>query len=161
MSAEPAVNVNGITERIDIEQVMDMIPHRPPFLLLDRVVDLVADESATGIKCVSISDPWFQGHFPGRPVMPGVLIVESMAQTAAVLVVATLGPEAKGKLVYFMSVDSARFRKPVVPGDTLKILVRKVRNRGNAWKFTGEARVEAALVAEATFAAMILDQGTP
>ncbi len=157
MSAEPAVNVNGITERIDIEQVMEMIPHRPPFLLLDRVVDLVADESATGIKCVSISDPWFQGHFPGRPVMPGVLIVESMAQTAAVLVVATLGPEAKGKLVYFMSVDSARFRKPVVPGDTLTIPVRKVRNRGNAWKFTGEARVEEVLVAEATFAAMILD----
>ncbi len=161
MSAELAENVNGITERIDIEQVMEMIPHRPPFLLLDRVVDLVADESATGIRCVSISDPWFQGHFPGRPVMPGVLIVESMAQTAAVLVVATLGPEAKGKLVYFMSVDSARFRKPVVPGDTLRILVRKVRNRGNAWKFTGEARVEGALVAEATFAAMILDEGTP
>ena len=158
MSADLAENVSGITERIDIERVMDMIPHRPPFLLLDRVVDLVADESATGIKCVSISDPWFQGHFPGRPVMPGVLIVESMAQTAAVLVVATLGPEAKGKLVYFMSVDSARFRKPVVPGDTLRILVRKVRNRGNAWKFTGEARVEEVLVAEATFAAMILDE---
>ena len=158
MSAELAENVNGITDRIDIERVMEMIPHRPPFLLLDRVVDLVADERATGIKCVSISDPWFQGHFPGRPVMPGVLIVESMAQTAAVLVVATLGPEAKGKLVYFMSVDSARFRKPVVPGDTLRILVRKVRNRGNAWKFTGEARVEAVLVAEATFAAMILDE---
>ncbi len=158
MSAELAENVNGITDRIDIERVMEMIPHRPPFLLLDRVVDLVADERATGIKCVSISDPWFQGHFPGRPVMPGVLIVESMAQTAAVLVVATLGPKAKGKLVYFMSVDSARFRKPVVPGDILRIPVRKVRNRGNAWKFTGEARVEAVLVAEATFAAMILDE---
>jgi len=157
MSAELAENVNGIIDRIDIDRVMDMIPHRPPFLLLDRVVDVVADESATGIKCVSISDPWFQGHFPGRPVMPGVLIVESMAQTAAVLVVATLGPEAKGKLVYFMSVDAARFRKPVVPGDTLRVPVRKVRNRGNAWKFTGEARVEGVLVAEATFAAMILD----
>ncbi len=158
MSAELAENVNGITDRIDIERVMQMIPHRPPFLLLDRVVDLVADERATGIKCVSISEPWFQGHFPGRPVMPGVLVVESMAQTASVLVVATLGPEAKGRLVYFMSVDSARFRKPVVPGDTLKILVRKVRNRGNAWKFTGEALVEEVLVAEATFAAMILDE---
>ncbi len=158
MSAELAENANGTIDRIDIDRVMEMIPHRPPFLLLDRVVDLIADERATGIKCVSISDPWFQGHFPGRPVMPGVLIVESMAQTAAVLVVATLGPEAKGKLVYFMSVDAARFRKPVVPGDTLTIPVRKVRNRGNAWKFTGEARVEGILVAEATFTAMILDE---
>lgn len=158
MTANLAEDANGTIDRIDIDQVMEMIPHRPPFLLLDRVVDVVADERATGIKCVSISDPWFQGHFPGRPVMPGVLVVESMAQTAAVLVVATLGPTAKGKLIYFMSVDSARFRKPVVPGDTLRIAVRKVRNRGNAWKFNGEARVDNVLVAEATFAAMILDE---
>ena len=96
-----------------------MIPHRHPFLMIDKVVDVVANEQATGIKNVSINENYFQGHFPTRPVMPGVLIIEAMAQTAAVLVVHTLGPEAEGKLVYFMSVDNARFRRPVFPGDGL------------------------------------------
>ncbi|MFQ5954324.1 MAG: 3-hydroxyacyl-ACP dehydratase FabZ [Kiloniellales bacterium] len=157
MSVELAKGANKVTPRIDIERVMDMIPHRYPFLLIDRVVDVVANESAIGVKCVSIGDPWFQGHFPGRPVMPGVLIIESMAQTAAVLVVETLGPEAEGKLVYFMGIDAARFRKPVVPGDWLRVHVRKQRRRGNAWKFTGEAQVDGVPVAEANFSAMILD----
>ncbi|MDY0242459.1 MAG: 3-hydroxyacyl-ACP dehydratase FabZ [Rhodospirillaceae bacterium] len=142
---------------IDIERVMQMIPHRHPFLMVDRVIDVISNESAVGIKNVTATEPHFQGHFPQRPVMPGVLIIESMAQTAAVLVVETLGPEAEGKLVYFMSVENARFRKPVVPGDTLHIHVYKERNRGNVWKFRSEAKVGGTLVAEATYAAMILD----
>lgn len=157
MSVELAKGANRRTSRIDIERVLEMIPHRAPFLLIDRVVDVVADESAVGIKCVSINDPWFQGHFPGRPVMPGVLIIESMAQTAAVLVVETLGSEAQGKLLYFRSVDSARFRKPVVPGDLMRVQVRKERRRGNVWKFSGEAHVDGVQVAAASFSAIILD----
>lgn len=142
----------------DVMRIMDMIPHRYPFLLIDRVVDIQPDVSAVGIKNVSINESFFQGHFPRQPVMPGVLIIESMAQTAAVLVVSTLGPESEGKLVYFMSVDNARFRKPVFPGDQLHIHVTKERNRGPVWKFRGEAKVEGGLVAEATFAAMIRDE---
>jgi 3-hydroxyacyl-[acyl-carrier-protein] dehydratase len=142
----------------DIQRIMEMIPHRYPFLMIDRVVDAVPNVSAVGIKNVSMGEPFFQGHFPTQPVMPGVLIIEAMAQTAAVLVVHTLGPDAEGKLVYFMTVDNARFRKPVVPGDQLFIHVRKERNRGNVWKFTAEAKVNGALCAEATYAAMILDR---
>ncbi len=142
----------------DVMRIMDMIPHRYPFLLIDRVVDIQPDIGAVGIKNVSINESFFQGHFPRQPVMPGVLIIESMAQTAAVLVVSTLGPESEGKLVYFMSVDNARFRKPVCPGDQLHIHVAKERNRGPVWKFRGEAKVEGSLVAEATFAAMIRDE---
>lgn len=143
---------------IDINRVMEMIPHRYPFLMVDRVVDIVPDVSAVGIKNVTIGEPFFQGHFPSRPIMPGVLIIESMAQTAAVLVVETLGESAEGKLVYFMSVDNARFRKPVVPGDRLYIHVFKERNRGAVWKFRAEARVDDQLMAEATYAAMIMDR---
>ncbi len=142
---------------IDLLRIMEMIPHRYPFLMIDRVVDVVRDVSAVGIKNVTVNEPHFQGHFPSRPIMPGVLIVEAMAQTAGVLVVHTLGPESEGKLVYFMTIDDARFRKPVTPGDTLHIHVLKQRSRGNVWKFKGEARVEGALVAEATFSAMIVD----
>jgi 3-hydroxyacyl-[acyl-carrier-protein] dehydratase len=142
---------------IEIERIMQMIPHRYPFLMIDRVVAIVPDATAVGIKNVSINEPYFQGHFPQRPVMPGVLIVEAMAQTAAVLVVHTLGTASEGKLVYFMSVDSARFRRPVVPGDQLRIHVSKQRSRGNVWKFSGEAKVNGTLVAEATYAAMIMD----
>jgi 3-hydroxyacyl-[acyl-carrier-protein] dehydratase len=141
---------------LDIQRIMEMIPHRYPFLMIDRLVDVVANERATGIKNVSINEPHFQGHFPSRPVMPGVLIIEAMAQTAAVLVVHTLGPEAEGKLVYFMSVDYARFRRPVVPGDCLHVRVTKQRHRGNVWKFEGRAEVQGQLMAEAVFAAMIL-----
>jgi 3-hydroxyacyl-[acyl-carrier-protein] dehydratase len=146
----------GVT--FDIQRIMEMIPHRYPFLMIDRVVDAIPNVSAVGIKNVSMGEPFFQGHFPTQPVMPGVLIIEAMAQTAAVLVVHTLGPDAEGKLVYFMTVDNARFRKPVVPGDQLFIHVRKERNRANVWKFTAEAKVNGALCAEATYAAMILDR---
>lgn len=142
---------------INIERITEMIPHRYPFLMIDRVDEVVANESAIGIKNVSINEPFFQGHFPRRAVMPGVLIIESMAQTAAVLVVETLGPESEGKLVYFMTVEGARFRRPVVPGDVLKVHVTKLQNRRNVWKFRAEAKVDGIVAAEATYAAMILD----
>jgi 3-hydroxyacyl-[acyl-carrier-protein] dehydratase len=142
---------------IDIQRIMKMIPHRYPFLMIDKVVDVVANQRATGIKNISINESYFSGHFPARPVMPGVLIIEAMAQTAAVLVVHTLGPESEGKLVYFMSVDNARFRRPVFPGDRLDVYVTKQRNRGNVWKFEGQAKVGKSVMAEAVFAAMILD----
>lgn len=143
---------------VDILRIMEMIPHRYPFLMIDRVVDIIPDTSAVGVKNVTINEPFFAGHFPRRPVMPGVLIIEAMAQTAAVLVVQTLGGASEGKLVYFMMVDEARFRKPVMPGDTLYVHVTKQRNRGNVWKFRGEAKVNGTLVAEAIYAAMILDE---
>ncbi len=142
---------------VDIGRIVQMIPHRYPFLLVDRVIELRKDQSAIGIKNVSINEQFFQGHFPGMPVMPGVLIIESMAQTAAVLVVQTLGASFEGKKVYFMSIDRARFRKPVVPGDRMEVHVRKEQSRGPVWKFSGESKVDGKLVAEATFAAMIID----
>ena len=142
---------------VDIERVMQLIPHRYPFLMIDRVVDVVRNESAIGIKNVSINEPQFQGHFGRHPVMPGVYIIESMAQSAAVLVVETLGKEFEGKLVYFMGVDKARFLKPVTPGDVMSVHVRKVQRRGMVWKFSSEVRVDGSIVADASFSAMILD----
>ena len=142
---------------VDTEGIMRMIPHRYPFLMIDRVVNLIAGVGATGIKNVSINEPHFQGHFPSRPVMPGVLLIEAMAQTAAVVVVHTLGAAFEGKLVYFMSVENARFRKPVFPGDTLHVHVTRQHHRGNVWKFGAEAKVDDVLVAEAVYTAMILD----
>ncbi|MBN34160.1 MAG: 3-hydroxyacyl-[acyl-carrier-protein] dehydratase FabZ [Rhodospirillaceae bacterium] len=142
---------------VGIERVMDMIPHRYPFLMIDRVVDVVRDKSAIGIKNVSINEPQFQGHFPRHPVMPGVLIIEAMAQSAAVLVVETLGKEFEGKLVYFMGVDKARFRKPVTPGDVMKVHVHKEHQRGPVWKFGAVVKVDGTTVAEANYSAMILD----
>ncbi|HEX4184896.1 MAG TPA: 3-hydroxyacyl-ACP dehydratase FabZ [Stellaceae bacterium] len=153
----PACAEEQITQ-VDVQRIMEMIPHRHPFLMIDKVVDMVANQRATGIKSVSINENYFQGHFPARPVMPGVLIIEAMAQTAAVLVVHTLGPESEGKLVYFMSVDNARFRRPVFPGDRLDVHVTKQRHRGNVWKFEGRAKVGDNLMAEAVFAAMILNE---
>ena len=145
-----------VTE-IDINDIMRRIPHRYPFLMIDRITDMVLDQTATGIKCVSMGEPYFQGHFPTLPVMPGVLIVEAMAQTAAVLVVSTLGRDAEGKLVYFMSIDKARFRKPVGPGDMLHVQVIKNRQRGNVWRFSGTARVNDRVVADAVCSATIMD----
>lgn len=142
---------------IDLDGIMRKIPHRYPFLLIDKVVDVRVGESATGVKNVTYNEPYFQGHFPRRPVMPGVLIVESMAQTAGVLVGATLGPSAEGKLVYFMTIDTARFRAPVFPGDQLRVVVKLLRSRMSVFKFEGKAFVADRLVAEATYSAMILD----
>jgi 3-hydroxyacyl-[acyl-carrier-protein] dehydratase len=143
---------------IAIERVMEMIPHRYPMLLIDKVINVVAGESATGVKNVTFNEHFFQGHFPSKPVMPGVLIIESLAQTAAVLVVHTLGPDAEGKLVYFMSVDNAKVRKPVGPGDVVHARVVKDRRRNAVWRIKGEARVDGVLVAEATITAMIQDR---
>ena len=153
MSETEASTSTGLS--VDSVRIMQMIPHRPPFLMIDRVENLVADKGAVGIKNVSMTEPHFEGHFPGAPVMPGVLIIEAMAQTAAVLVVHTLGPAEEGKLVYFMSVDNCRFRRPVYPGDQLKIEVKKQRNRGPVWKFEGLAKVDGKVVAEAVFAALL------
>ena len=154
---DPACAEEQVTQ-VNVQRIMEMIPHRHPFLMIDKVVDMVANARATGIKNVSINENYFQGHFPARPVMPGVLIIEAMAQTAAVLVVHTLGPESERKLVYFMSVDNARFRRPVFPGDRLDVHVTKQRHRGNVWKFEGRAKVGDNLMAEAVFAAMILNE---
>lgn len=150
----PVTQINDL----DVNEIMEMIPHRYPFLLIDRVTEIIQATSAVGIKNVTINEPFFQGHFPSQPIMPGVLIVEAMAQTAGVLVIASMEKRDEGRLVYFMTIDNARFRKPVVPGDTLKIHVEKVQNRGTVWKFKGEAKVDGKTVAEATYSAMIVDQ---
>lgn len=148
---------SGPTE-IDARGIMRKIPHRYPLLMVDRVIEMVPGESAVGIKNVTMNEAIFQGHFPDTPIFPGVLIVEALAQTAAVLVVHTLGVDAEGKLVYFMSIDNARFRRPVVPGDQMRLEVSKDRARGPVWRFNGLAKVDGQVVAEATFAAMIRDE---
>ena len=148
----------NLPEPIDVVKIMEMIPHRYPILLVDRIIDYVEGESAVGLKNVTMNEPHFNGHFPGMPVMPGVLIVEAMAQTSAILVVKTLGEEAQGKIVYFMSIDSAKFRRPVVPGDSLHIHVDKIQNRGKVWKFQGTAKVDGKVCAEAVITAMLTDQ---
>ena len=142
----------------DIKRVMELLPHRYPMLMIDGIKEMRGTESAIGIKNVTFNEPHFQGHFPGLPVMPGVLIVEAMAQTAGAVVLGGLGQGAEGKVVYFMSIEKAKFRKPVVPGDVLNIHVSKLQNRGPVWKFNGQAKVDGAIVAEADFSAMIIDQ---
>lgn len=141
-----------------IERIKQLIPHREPFLLIERITDVVPGVSAIGVKQLTGQEDYFRGHFPTRKLMPGVLIIETMAQTAAALVVHTLGPAFEGKLVYFMSVEKARFRKPVVPGDLLRVKVVCKHHRGPVWKFDGEALVNDALTAEASFTAMIVDK---
>ena len=140
---------------IDLQRILEMIPHRYPMLLIDRVEQVVKDVSAVGIKAVTMNEHFFQGHFPGHPVMPGVLIVEAMAQTAAVHAVHSMGPEAEGKLVFFMSIDGAKFRKPVLPGCMLELRVTQTYTRGGVRKYRGEAYVGDTKMAEAEFGAMI------
>jgi 3-hydroxyacyl-[acyl-carrier-protein] dehydratase len=142
---------------MNINAVMACLPHRYPMLLVDRVSALVPDERITAVKAVSINEPFFQGHFPGRPIMPGVLIVEALAQAAGVLAVESLGLRDSGKLVYFMAIAEAKFRQPVEPGCLLQLDVRFVQRRASVCKFAGEARVDGALAAEAQFTAMIAD----
>ncbi|MDA1098704.1 MAG: 3-hydroxyacyl-ACP dehydratase FabZ [Proteobacteria bacterium] len=144
----------GRADAVDITRIMEMIPHRYPMLLIDRVVDIVANETAVGIKNVTINEPQFQGHFPQRAIMPGVLIVEAMAQTAGVLVIHSMGEDAEGSLVYFMSIDKCRFRRPIVPGDCMRINVAKEHKRGNVWRFQAKVFVDEHLCSEARFAAM-------
>jgi 3-hydroxyacyl-[acyl-carrier-protein] dehydratase len=144
---------------LDVEQIKRLLPHRAPFLFVERLADIRLGESAVGYKAVSFNEPHFQGHFPDFAVMPGVLIVEAMAQTAGALVVHTLGLTGDNRVVYFMTIDRARFRRPVRPGDLLRIPVKALRRRGPVWKFMGEAFVDGELCAEAEFSAMIRGTG--
>lgn len=142
----------------DIARIMELLPHRYPFLLVDRIIEMKGDDSCIGIKNVTINEPHFQGHFPQFPVMPGVLLIEAMAQTAGALCMHSRQKEGEGpKLVYFMTIDKAKFRKPVVPGDRVEFHMRKIRSRGNIWKFLGEAKVDGNVVAEAEVAAMMVE----
>ncbi len=140
-----------------LEDIKKLLPHRYPFLLVDRMKDIVVKESAVGLKNVTNNEWFFEGHFPANPIMPGVLIIEALAQTAGALVMYTWQQQNKpeGSLVYFMSVEEAKFRKPVVPGDVLHLKVQKLRERGKVWKFQGEALVDDEIVAESTFTAMV------
>lgn len=142
----------------DAKRIMELLPHRPPMLLIDRMIDIVPNESATGVRAISISDPIFLGHFPGHPIMPGVMIVEAMAQTAGALIMYSMNTTSDDKLVYFMSIDKAKFRAPVVPGDMLMIPVKLQKARKPVWHFAGEAYVNGKLVAEAEYSAMIMDR---
>ena len=142
---------------LDIGQIMKLLPHRYPFLLVDRIIEMDSDQSAIGVKNVTINEHFFQGHFPTHPVMPGVLLIEGMAQTAGALCVANLGESYEPSLVYFMAIDKARFRRPVVPGDTVYFHMQKIRNRGRVWRYKGEAKVDGKVVAETELSAMIVE----
>lgn len=144
----------------DIMRILKLLPHRYPFLMIDKIIEMDGDNSAIGIKNVTINEPHFAGHFPQYPVMPGVLLIEGIAQTAGALCVSNLGEQYEPQLVYFMAIDRARFRRPVVPGDTVEYHVKKVRNRGRVWRFKGDAIVDNRLVAEAEISAMIVDAAT-
>jgi 3-hydroxyacyl-[acyl-carrier-protein] dehydratase len=150
-------SMNPELKSYDTDGIKKLIPHRDPMLLLDEVVDIVDAQSIVGIKKVTGKEDFFRGHFPAHPVMPGVLIIEAMAQAAACLVVHTMGESAHGKVVYFMSIEDAKFRKPVVPGDLLLLHCAAQRSRGNVWKFRGIATVNGVKVAESTYSAMIMD----
>jgi 3-hydroxyacyl-[acyl-carrier-protein] dehydratase len=142
----------------DIARIMKLLPHRYPFLLIDRMIDMDGEESGTAIKNVTINEPFFQGHFPGKPVMPGVLLIEAMAQAAGALVLNHLGDDHAGKLVFFMSIDKARFRKPVLPGDVVQFHVKLSNKRAPVWKYWAEAHVEGKKVAEAEIGAMLMNE---
>jgi 3-hydroxyacyl-[acyl-carrier-protein] dehydratase len=143
---------------LDVDQIKKLLPHRAPFLFLERLTEIAPGESAVGYKAVSYNEPHFQGHFPDFPVMPGVLIVEAMAQAAGALVMHTLGLSAGNRLVYFLTIDKARFRHPVRPGDMLRMPVKALQKRGPVWRFGGEAYVGAKLCAEAEYSAMIAEK---
>ncbi len=149
----------NVIEFLDVNQIMSMIPHRHPFLFIDSMRDIVPGERATGIKNVTINENFFPGHFPEQPIMPGVLLVEAMAQTAGVTVMTEKihDDNTSQPMVYFMTIDSARFRKPVLPGDVVELPVEKIRARGNVWKFQGKAMANGVLKAEAVFSAMIVE----
>ncbi len=149
--------VNEAPSEIDITEVLARIPHRYPFLLVDRAEEYQAHKSIVGIKCVTVNEPFFQGHFPGYPVMPGVLIVEAMAQTGAVLMSKSLDVDTEGKTIFFVSLDKCKFRTPVRPGDVIRMHVEVLRARGDLFKFHGRAMVGEKVAAEAEFAAMLVE----
>lgn len=157
MSEAPTDTTGGPIGPLDIVDVMAALPHRYPMLLVDRVEEIVRDHLIRAIKAVTINEQFFQGHFPGRPIMPGVLIVEALAQAAGVLAVESLGLAGSGKLVYFMVIEGAKFRKPVEPGVLLSLEVAFVQKRSSVCKFAGVAKVDGQVVAEANFTAMITD----
>ena len=152
-----AEETKATLETADILEIMKLLPHRYPFLLVDRIIEIDGDNSAIGIKNVTANEPQFMGHFPGAPIMPGVLLIEGMAQTAGAICARASGQS--GNLVYFMTIDNARFRKPVVPVDRVEFHVAKVKQRGNIWKFHCDAKVDGVLVAEADYSAMIRQGG--
>ena len=145
-------------ETFDIQKLMTLLPHRYPFLLVDRIVEAKGDESGIGIKNITANEPQFEGHFPGRPVMPGVLLIEGMAQTAGALCVASQMEKGKPSLVYLMTIDKAKFRKPVVPGDRVEFHMTRIAKRRNMWWFRGETKVDGALVCEAEISAMLVTE---
>ncbi|MBZ0156819.1 MAG: 3-hydroxyacyl-ACP dehydratase FabZ [Alphaproteobacteria bacterium] len=140
---------------IEIKEILTLLPHRYPFLLVDRVIEMEPGSRAVGIKCVTMNEPFFQGHFPGNPVMPGVLTVEAMAQVAGIL---AFKSGAQGKTVYFMSIEKVKFRRPVLPGDQLRMEVKVIHKRGNVWKFAAHAFVGDKMTTEAEFTAMLSDK---
>ncbi len=143
-----------------VQDIEKLLPHRYPFLLVDRIVELEPEKRVVGVKCVTMNEPFFVGHFPGHPVMPGVLILEALAQTAAVMSLKTIPEEQRaGRVIYFMAIDGARFRKPVVPGDRLELHCEMVKAKGNLIKVKGEAKVDGQLVAEGEFMAMLAAGG--
>jgi 3-hydroxyacyl-[acyl-carrier-protein] dehydratase len=142
---------------LDINKIMEMLPHRYPMLLVDRILE-ISDNGLVALKNITMNEEFFLGHFPGHPVFPGVLIIEAMAQAAAVFVTQSQSIDPKKKVVYFMSIEEAAFRKPVTPGDAMHLHIEKLKNRGNIWKMQGEAKVDGVRVANATFSAMIVDK---
>ncbi|MBI5892126.1 MAG: 3-hydroxyacyl-ACP dehydratase FabZ [Deltaproteobacteria bacterium] len=141
---------------IDINEILKILPHRYPFLLVDRIVEFESGKMAKGIKNVTINEPFFQGHFPGHPIMPGVLLIEAMAQVGGIL--AFKSASVENKVVYFMGIDKARFRKPVMPGDRVELILNVIKNRGDIWVFKGEANVDGKLAAEAEIMATIMER---
>lgn len=145
----------GTADTLDVQQIMAVLPHRYPFLMVDRIESIVGDESCVGIKNVTMNEPFFQGHFPGRPVMPGVLLVEGMAQSAGVICATALGRDKPARTVYLVTVDKAKFRRPVVPGDRVEFHMHKINQRRSIWWYRGKAMVDGNIVCEAEISAMI------
>lgn len=144
--------------QINIEKILKSLPHRYPLLLVDKVIEIIPNKKITAIKNVTFNEPHFLGHFPDHPIMPGVLIIEALAQAGALMVTCAENFRAEDKLVYFMSIDGAKFRKPVVPGDVLELHVEAIQNRGSVWKLSAQAKVDGVKVSEALLSAMIVDK---